>query len=200
MNSQKTAEKRIKTGTLITIIVLAVIGILTASFFASDAYGRLRYPLRYEDSIRLNADRFGLDPYHVAAVIRTESDFDPQAVSRAGAMGLMQIMPETGDWIAGKLGVADFTPEMLLEPERNIEFGCWYLQFLNERFTADQNLVSAAYNAGHNKVSSWLEDESISEDGEHLHAIPYKETRDYVQRIAAAYEQYRRLYPNAFQI
>lgn len=179
------------------LIVLACL--IGAAFLFSNAYGRMRYPLRYTDLIQENADRFGLDPYRVAAVIKTESDFDAEAVSRAGAMGLMQIMPETGSWIAEKLGVADFRPAMLLEPECNITFGCWYLRFLDERFGGDPDLMAAAYNAGHNKVSSWLEDESVSGDGEHLQDIPYPETRDYVKRIAGAYEHYRRLWPDSFR-
>lgn len=179
------------------LIVLACV--LCAFFLLSDSYARLRYPLDYTQSIQENADRFGLDPYRVAAVIKTESDFHADAVSRAGAIGLMQIMPETGSWIAEKLSIDGFSTDMLFQPERNIEFGCWYLCFLAERFGGDPELMAAAYNAGHNKVAGWLEDADVSDDGEHLREIPYKETREYVERIARAYDQYRRLWPNAFR-
>lgn len=188
-----------KKGKIIGWTVAGVVLLAALVYFLSGTLGRTQYPLRYTESIRESAERFGLDPYRVAAVIRTESGFDPEAVSRAGAMGLMQIMPETGQWIAEKLDVADFAPVMLLDPARNIEFGCWYLQFLKERFGGDPELISAAYNAGHNRVARWLQDPDVSQDGLHLHAIPYPETRDYVQKIAAAYDRYRSLYPDAFQ-
>ena len=133
----------------------------------------------------------------VAAVIRTESDFDPDAVSGAGAMGLMQIMPATGEWIADKLDMHSFQTEALFDPQTNIEIGCWYLNFLQERFDTPE-LISAAYNAGHGRVAQWLDDTAVSADGENLEEIPYPETREYVDRIAKAYDAYVRLYPDAF--
>lgn len=182
----------------IVLIVILAGAAIVLWYLNSDSYRRGRYPLEYIKIIQENADRYHLDPYRVAAVIRTESGFDPEAVSGAGAVGLMQIMPDTGEWIAGKLEITDFEPDLLFDPEHNIEMGCWYLQFLQERFHDDPELVAAAYNAGHGRVSEWLSDDSVSHDGEHLQDIPYRETREYVERIGSAYEAYRRLYPDAF--
>ncbi|MBD5560751.1 MAG: lytic transglycosylase domain-containing protein [Clostridia bacterium] len=195
MSKQKSPKKH-KAALLIVILAVAAVAVFLVM---RGPLSEMQYPLAYTESIQRNADRFGLDPYRVAAVIKTESDFKADARSRAGAIGLMQIMPETGAWIAEKLGVENFTPDMLADPERNIEFGCWYMQFLDERFDGDPELMSAAYNAGHNRVKQWLEDSAVSADGEHLHDIPYPETKDYVVRIEKAYETYRRLYPNVFR-
>lgn len=154
-------------------------------------------PLEYTAQIQRYSSEFGLDPYMVSAVIDVESGFDPDAVSHAGACGLMQIMPETGEWIAGKLGVDNFRKDMLFDPDTNIQFGCWYLRFLSDRFSGSPDLIAAAYNAGHNRVSDWLEDETISEQGE-LKNIPYAETSQYVKKIADAIKKYEDHYPDAF--
>ena len=108
----------------------------------------------------------------------------------------MQIMPETGEWIAGKLK-EPYDEETLQEPEQNIRYGCWYLEFLFERFS-DPDTVLAAYNAGHNAVRKWLQNSDYSDDGESLQVIPYDETRNYVEKVRRAYEKYKDLYPQAF--
>ncbi len=109
----------------------------------------------------------------------------------------MQIMPETGEWIAGKLDVEDYSKQMLYDPETSIRFGCWYLDFLSDRFEGNLQLVMAGYNAGHNRVAEWIDDPSIS-DGESLINIPFKETDDYVKKVERALEKYREQYPDAF--
>lgn len=189
---KKKRKKRIWIPILLVVIVVG--GVL---LYQSDLFDRQRYPLEYTDDISTYSGEYSLDPYLVAAMIRTESDFQPDAVSPAGAMGLMQIMPDTASWIAEKLGRADFTDSMLFDPATNIQFGCWYLHFLTERFDSPE-LIAAAYNAGHNRVTAWLEDENISGDGRTLTNIPFEETRNYVDRIDRAYEKYRKYYPDVF--
>lgn len=196
MHSTKSEKKR-HPGRIIAILILIVAGIGVLWYLNSDLWERSRYPLSYTEIIRENASRYDLDPYRVAAVIRTESGFDPEAVSGAGAMGLMQIMPETGEWIADKLDMENFQLNTLFDPAVNIEIGCWYLDFLADRFD-DPELIAAAYNAGHGRVAQWLGDDTVSADGEHIETIPFPETRDYVERISEAYDAYRRLYPDAF--
>lgn len=174
-------------------IAVAAVVVLACIFVLMPQIERNQYKLEYTDLIEKYSDRYGLDPYFVAAIIHTESGFDPEAVSGAGAMGLMQVVPETGEWIAGKLGLENFTANDLLNPETNIEMGCWYLQFLQERFDT-LPVIMAAYNAGHNKVKEWLADPQYSDDGTNLTNIPYGETDNYVKKVTKAYEKYKELY------
>lgn len=177
---------------LIIICAIVALGAAIVSRFTAP------HEIEYVNEITRYAGEYDLDPYLVAAVINTESNFDPDAVSHAGALGLMQIMPETGEWIAGKLGIQDFNKEMLLEPEINIRFGTWYLHFLNERFGGDPTLIAAAYNAGHGRVADWLQDADFSDPEGNLVHIPYEETSSYVEKIAKTQEEYRRKYPEKF--
>ena len=182
-----------KTVVVIVCVIVAAALVLGGLYVFGDLNWKEKYPLKYEETIVKYADQYDLDPYFVAAVINTESGFDAQAVSNAGAMGLMQVMPETGEWIAGKLGIDEFSRDMLLEPETNIEMGCWYLSFLQERFPSEE-IVMAAYNAGHGKVQEWLSDPQYSADGKTLTSIPFKETDHYVKKVAKAYEEYKKHY------
>ena len=154
------------------------------------------YKLTYKDEIVRYAKKYDLDPYLVSSVIHVESSNRAEAVSSVGALGLMQIMPDTGEWIADKLGV-EHDLENLKLPETNIEFGCWYLNFLCERFPV-QDTVLAAYNAGHNAAARWLNDPDYSKDGQNLTTIPYKETKNYVEKVNKAYSKYKKLFPDAF--
>lgn len=175
--------------------VLIVLAIMTALAINRKMEKRV-YSLSYGELIEKYAGQYDLDPYLVAAVIHVESGNCPDAVSGVGAVGLMQVMPSTGAWIAGKLNI-EFEEEDLKDPETNIEMGCWYLRFLFDRF-AEKDTVIAAYNAGHNRIAQWLADERYSEDGDNLFHIPYEETRNYVERVQRAYDKYKRLYPNEF--
>ena len=130
------------------------------------------------------AEKYQLDKELVYAVIECESGFDVNAVSRAGACGLMQLMPNTFLWITeteeGELDIFD--------PETNIQAGCKYLRYLLGRFDKLETAL-AAYNAGEGKVGAWLSDAKYSTDGESLDVIPYPETAEYVRRVLAAYKQ-----------
>ncbi len=151
------------------------------------------YPLEYQNEIETEAANSGTDPYLVAAIIWAESGFDPHAVSGGGARGLMQIMPDTGEWIAGKVGMDNFTPEDLFDPEVNIALGCWYLNYLSERFDGIVPVMLAAYNGGPNRVAQWLEMVEYGANGE-LIAVPYPETEEYIKRVQSAYEIYQTYY------
>lgn len=151
------------------------------------------YPYKYSEIINECSYKYDLDPYLVLAVIKTESNFNESAESSKGAKGLMQIMDSTGEWIASKLGVNNFTPEMLCNPEINIEFGCWYLNNLLGEFD-DLSLALAAYNGGSGNVTKWLNDPEYSSDGENLTYIPFKETKKYVDKVSTRYNVYKFLY------
>ena len=156
-----------------------------------------QYPLRYKDLIVRMAGEYDLEPWHVAAVIRCESSFDPNATSNVGARGLMQIMPDTGEWLASKFKEADgFNPDSLYDPETNVKYACWYLRWLMNRYDRDLVLVTSAYHAGHGTVDKWLADSAVSQDGRAIQpdAIPYASTKQYVSRVLRAYEKYEELY------
>lgn len=196
MGRTKARGKKSNTKRIVAICVVAVLiaAIVMGIFVFMPQIEKSQYELEYQELIERYAAEYNLDPYFVAAVIHTESGFDPEAVSGAGAIGLMQIMPETGEWIAGKLGKENFSIEELKTPETNIEMGSWYLQFLMERFEGNLPVIMAAYNAGHNRVREWLDDVQYSSDGKNLDSIPYNETDNYVKKVTNAYEKYKELY------
>ena len=146
-----------------------------------------RYPMRYEAEIRQAAEEFSLDPADVASVALAE------AVSSVGAIGLMQIMPSTGEWIAGKLDEA-FDAQRLYEPSVNLRYGCWYLRFLLDRYDGDMRTASTAYHQGQGRVDEWLQDPEYSEDGKTLSVISSSVTDTYVNRIMENYAHYQELY------
>ncbi len=155
----------------------------------------LAYPQGYWQSIVAAARRHGLDPYFVAAIIREESQFRPEAVSPAGARGVMQVMPATGEWIARMTGIRDFDRAKLFEADMNITIGAWYLSHLMKRFRNDLVLVSAAYNAGPEAVAGWTDRKSVASDTEaFVETIPFMETRGYVKKVLRNYAEYRRIY------
>jgi len=156
------------------------------------------YPVAYTDLIEKYADQYELDPYLVQSIMRCESSNDPTAKSDVGAIGLMQIMPETGEWIAHKIDPElAYSLDMLEDPATSIEYGCWYLHFLSERFDGSIIEVVSAYNAGHGSVEDWLKDARFSQDGK-LTTIPLEDTARYYEKVVVAYQNYTTLYPNLF--
>lgn len=149
--------------------------------------GRVFYPLHYQDDIRKQAQAFGIDPLFVAAIIRQESGFQPDARSAVGALGLMQLMPATAQWAARQMRIKQFREAQLLEPAINIRIGCWYLNYLFQRFQ-DPAKVLAAYNGGEGNVQFWG-----TLRGEPL-AWAYPETQAYVTQCLRAYRRYHDLY------
>ncbi|MCX5907107.1 MAG: transglycosylase SLT domain-containing protein, partial [Deltaproteobacteria bacterium] len=157
----------------------------------------LAYPLGHSAWINQYAQANQLDPAFVSAVILEESRFNPQALSPAGARGLMQIMPPTGKKIVNKVKVPNYTDDLLYDPEVNIRMGSWYLASLMEEFGGKEALALAAYNAGAQAVRDWLAQKggNFKED-EFVEEIPYTETRNYVIRVISSARMYRALYPS----
>jgi len=155
----------------------------------------LAYPQGYWQSIVSSARRNGLDPYFVAAIIREESQFRAEALSPAGARGVMQVMPTTGEWIAKMTGIRDFDRAKLYDSDMNITIGTWYLSYLMKRFKNDLYLVSAAYNAGPEVVATWAVSNGAAADPVlFVETIPYRETRGYVKKVLRNYAEYKRIY------
>ncbi|MGH3031262.1 MAG: lytic transglycosylase domain-containing protein [Gaiellaceae bacterium] len=147
-------------------------------------YARLRYPLEYEHIVRGHAANYDLDPALLAAVIYRESKFDPDARSSEGALGLMQLLPDTAEGIALNTGGSRFRVADLLDPEINVRYGSFYLRRLIRKYE-DERLALAAYNAGQANVDEWL-----AAGGE----IRFPETEQYVDDVLAAREIYARAY------
>jgi soluble lytic murein transglycosylase len=154
---------------------LALVGVVGFAVVRTepDWYQRLRYPLRYEQIVTAHARNYRLEPALLAAVIYSESKFDAEARSPAGAVGLMQLLPETAQAIAVRTGGAKFVVADLLDPEINVRYGSWYLRNLLDKYE-DERLALAAYHAGQGNVDAWQE---AGKD------IQFPETRAYVDKV-----------------
>ena len=158
--------------------------IILAAFFGTKA----SFPHPYERPVQES----GLDPHLVYSVIKAESSFREDAVSRSGAIGLMQLRPSTAEFICERTGI-EYDRNKLTDAEYNIRLGCLYLRYLFEKFPV-QDTALAAYNAGEGTVRGWLEDKKYSDDGATLKKIPYSETCDYVKKVKRARKCYEFFY------
>ena len=181
-------------GRLLVIPFLLLAAYLIWRGFISEAIERRLYPLYYTDVVEASADEFGLPPELVYAVILTESSFDADAVSSAGAKGLMQLTDDTNEWVAWRLG-EEAEPSRIFEPVLNIRRGCYLLSYLYERF-GGWNEALAAYNAGVGRVDGWLDDLLYSSDQKTLivDKLPIEETRNYIIKVLNSAEKYKKLY------
>lgn len=181
-------------GRLLVIPFLLLAAYLIWRGFISEALERRLYPLYYTDVVEASADEFGLPPELVYAVILTESSFDSDAVSSAGAKGLMQLTDDTNEWVAWRLG-EEAEPSRIFEPGLNIRRGCYLLSYLYERF-GGWNEALAAYNAGVGRVDGWLDDLLYSSDQKTLivDKLPIEETRSYIAKVLKSAEKYKKLY------
>lgn len=157
----------------------------------------LGFPVRLVEKVREKSAPKAADPFLVAAVMREESHFNPEAVSPVGAMGLMQIMPSTGKQIAKELGER-LGKGGLLNPSTSIKFGSWYLGQLFERFGGDVVLTIAGYNAGPNAAARWA-GSLPKETDEFVESIPYEETRGYVKKVLSSYAEFLKLGKEEFR-
>ncbi|MDN5348263.1 MAG: soluble lytic murein transglycosylase [Clostridia bacterium] len=169
--------------------------LLAGLFWFLPTLGRFLYPLPYSQIIFSVARQSRLDPLLVAAVIRVESKFYPWAKSERGALGLMQLMPETARWVAEMQGLK-YEGEKLMEPEYNLKLGCWYLAHLRDEFGGDLVPALAAYNGGRGRIRTWLNEGIWDGSLDTLDRIPYAETREFVKRVIYDYRIYRLLYPH----
>jgi len=181
------------------LVVAALLGVLVAAFAAGvgplgEAVREITLPLRHDDIIRQQAADKDLDAALIAAVIYEESRFRDQT-SHAGARGLMQITPDTADFIARHSGGVRFTQADLAEPQINIAYGSYFLRFLIDHYDGDERLAVAAYNAGLTNVDGWVERAGGADDFE-TSDIPFPETRAYVDNVMERRGEYRDHYAN----
>jgi soluble lytic murein transglycosylase len=183
--------RRLATG--VALIVVLVVGVKVIAPLVGGTLRQLTLPLSDASVIRAQAAEKHLDPALVAAVIYAESKFDPRE-SSAGALGLMQLLPETAAFIARRTGGVDFSTQDLATPAINVAYGSWYLRYLLDHYNGAELPAVAAYNAGLGKVDEWVA--KAREEGRPLtlQDIPYPETRGYVERVLAAQSAYRSTY------
>lgn len=180
---------------LLWLFIIFLIGIIFLYwFYHSPIVQRRIYPLSHREEIIKYSNESHIDPHLVMGIIWVESKFEPGALSSKDAKGLMQILPDTGAWIAKQIGMEDYREENLYDPKTNIMLGCWYFSYLTEVFNGDEDLALAAYNGGMGNVRKWLKDDRYTDDGKHLKEIPFKETSDYLDRVKEAYQKYKNLY------
>ena len=161
---------------------------------------REAHPLRYEELIEEKAGKYNLSPAFVAAIVLNESSFRPDAESSVGARGLMQLMEDTAGWIYEKMGgTGAYSFDSMYDAETNVEYGCWYLNFLSERFRGDPVLVAASFHAGQGEVQNWLNDSRYSQDGLTIRLDDMIDgpTKQYATRVLDDYAAYKRIYYEA---
>ncbi|MBD2021288.1 transglycosylase SLT domain-containing protein [Leptolyngbya sp. FACHB-36] len=154
-------------------------------------YWQALYPFPFLESIETWSQERQLNPLLVTALIRQESRFMPGIRSSAGATGLMQVMPDTANWVAGKIKLKQF---QLNDPEDNIKLGTWYLDYTHQEYGNNSLLAVASYNAGPGAVGGWVEKRGLGDPDAFVESIPYDETKGYVKSVFENYWNYLRLY------
>ena len=162
---------------LVTIIILIFVCITII------IVNEHRYPIFYKKEIKYYANYYHLNASLVMSVVYAESSFDNEAKSNKGALGLMQIMPNTADWIAGELEISNYS---LFDVDVNLNFGCFYLNYLFSKFNTEIEVL-CAYNAGETNVINWKKNGEIT-----LNNIPFEETKNYVNKIL----KFKKFYEN----
>lgn len=185
--------KKKRRAAALLLILFGVFLLLNTTFV-----GKLMYPVDYQEEVEQAARKHGVDPILILAIVKTESNFDKERVSHKGAVGLMQLMPDTADWIISQSGYDSMAREYLDHPQVNIDLGTWYVAFLLDTFQGDQVKAVAAYNAGPGIVAKWLKEGRWQGTRDSIDGIPYGETRHFVQRVLYFYERYDRLYRDDF--
>ncbi len=184
---------KIKKRTLKALAAVSVsFVVLTVIFFGSLSILKILYPTDYKNFVEKYTEENSLSEYFVYAVIECESGYDKNAVSYADACGLMQLTPDTFEWLQSKRG-EKLGEEMLFDAETNIKYGCYFYGILFEKYK-DEATALAAYHAGMGNVAKWLKDERYSHDGKTLYDIPFKNTKNYVNKVIKTRNIYSKLY------
>lgn len=199
----RASRRRIRRALLVIVPVLVLV--VVAGVLAAALTGRIVIPglsgtinpIKYTDEIAPVAEEYDVDPYLIAAVARTESSFDPLAESGVGALGLMQFLPSTAEWVTTLDSWKGANDPVLTDPADSLELGACYLSYLLNRFDS-RTAAIAAYNAGPNRVASWVKDAG-GEDEFGVSDIPFEETRNFVQRVDRWQKLFEKAHPHAFE-
>ena len=190
-------KKKYITAAVASVIMIALLigaSVMLKNFH--DSYVYSTFPLKYSEEVEKASEKYQVNKYLVYAVIKTESNFDPQARSHAGAIGLMQLMPKTFEWLQTYYVSEDKlnnTIEDLESPGINIDYGTNLLSVLLDMYE-DEDTAICAYNAGVGNVDSWLKNSEYSDDGKTLKTVPFPETENYRHQVAQNKSCYVRLY------
>lgn len=180
---------------LLLLGVLLVIGFGGWKIWSSDTVQmRFVYMWDYQQDIVTYSKKNNVDPFLVAAIIKNESNFKHDAVSKVGAVGLMQIMPETGRWIAEQMGLENYQDSDLYQTRKNIRMGCWYVGELEHEFQHNLVLLMVAYNAGRGQTHEWMQENDWDYNFNDIKSIPYPDTREYVAKVMQDRDKYYLLY------
>lgn len=189
-NTAKRVRRRKNIALPLLIIVLLIIGCYKLPRLSKDYV----YPRKYADLVEKYSKEYGVDENLVFAVIKTESNFDPSAESEVGARGLMQLMEDAYDWVGYRMGDGrELDYDSMYVPEYNIQYGTYLLMLLYNEY-GDEETALAAYHSGRGNVNKWLDDSSLSSDGQVLDDIPSSVTKHYVKKVMQAYDAYNNLY------
>lgn len=181
------------------------IGLLIALFglflvLNSHFFWKLMYPIHYKNEVHEAAEFFEVDPFLVLSIVQIESNFKQGAFSKKGAVGLMQIMPETAMWANEESGLNKHPNSYIDDPKENILLGTWYLSYLMERYDGDIVKSIAAYNAGLGHVDRWLKEGTWDGTEHRIDQIPFGETRHYISRVLYYHSRYKDIYKDEFSL
>ena len=197
---QSKARKVFMVSLCLCLLFLGVFGAALGLKTAHEKYVYSSYPLKYQAEVEQAAKKYGVDKYLIYGVIKTESNFDPTAVSAAGAVGLMQLMPESFEWLQTYYvddAYKDYTVGDLVNAEINIDYGTHLLSLMLERYENVEDTAVCAYNAGPGNVDGWLENKEYSDDGKTFKYVPVAETEEYRKRVAQHKNIFKKLYEDA---
>lgn len=187
-------QKKITKTIIIISIIIIILTLLFGVIKVQNIVLKRIYPTTYSEYVYKYSEEYGVDPILVFAIIKAESNFNPNVVSSSNAIGLMQLMEKTAEEIARKQEMKFVEGETLYNPELNIQLGTKYFSNLMKEYQNNHLLALTAYNAGIGNVKRWIEQGIIKEDGTDIENIPYKETNNYVRKILRDYKIYKELY------
>lgn len=186
-------KRMIKMAVIVTIILLMLF-LLFGVFKVQNIVLKQIYPIKYSEYVYLYAKEYEVDPLLIFAIIKAESNFNPDVVSSSQAIGLMQLMDATAEELARKLDIPFAEKSSLYDPDLNIRLGTKYFSDLLKEYKQNTLMALTAYNAGKGNLKRWIDQGTIKEDGSDIENIPYKETNNYVRKIVRDYKIYQELY------
>lgn len=177
-----------KTHKWLVLLIAILIAMNTNTFW------RMVYPIPYKETIWEMAEIYDQDPRLIAAIIMVESQYKKKSVSDKGAIGLMQLMPQTAAWAAEINGITYTYEEELAKPATNIRLGTWYVRYLQGKYDNNLPLMLAGYNSGPARVDEWMLEGKWDGEMDTLKQVPFGQTRHYIQRVQHFYGQYQKIY------
>lgn len=187
-------KKQVTAALILAAVFFGMIGIAYGLKHVNREYTYSDYPLKYEKEVSAAAKKYKVDKALIYGVIKTESNFDPDAQSHVGALGLMQFMPDTFEWLQTYYREEnDYVFEDLRDPEIGIDYGVQLLSILSDMYEVEDTML-CAYNGGLGNVDEWLKNPEYSDDGKHLKIVPFPETDNYRKLVAQNKSIYKKLY------